>query len=97
MWVFPSSATVANSICDAPLYCASLKMLVYLLIALLLYPKFSFGQKEVNLNQGTLRGEFKYVAGKAINYFLGVPYAQAPVGNLRFRPPQIHPGWQVCL
>ena len=97
MWVFPSSTTVVNSICDAPSYCFSLKMLVYLLIALLLYPKFSLGQEEVVLNQGTLRGEFKYVAGKAIKYFLGVPYAQAPVGKLRFRPPQIHPGWQVSL
>ena len=96
MWVFPSS-TVNSSICDAPSYCFSLKMLVYLLIALLLYPRFTLGQEEVKLNQGTLRGEFKYVAGKAIQYFLGIPYAQAPVGKLRLRPPQIHPGWQVRL
>ena len=72
-------------------------MLVYQLIALLLYPKFTFAQKEVNLNQGILKGEFKYVAGKEITYFLGVPYAQAPIGKLRFKRPQNHPGWQVSF
>ena len=68
-------------------------MLVYQLLPLLLYPQFTY-TLEVNLNQGILQGEFKYVAGKLVNYFLGIPYAQAPVGNLRFRPPQPHPGWQ---
>jgi len=71
----------------------SLNMLVYQLIALLLYPKFTFSLA-VNLNQGVLQGEFKYVAGKQVHYFLGIPYAQPPIGNLRFRPPQLHPGWQ---
>ena len=42
-----------------------------------------------------LKGELKYVAGKAVYYFLGIPYAQAPMADLRFEPPQKHPGWQV--
>ena len=42
-----------------------------------------------------VKGELKYVAGKAVYYFLGIPYAQAPMGDLRFEPPQTHPGWQV--
>ena len=29
--------------------------------------------------------------------FKGVPYAQPPTGNLRFRPPRRHPGWEGVL
>ena len=79
------------------------KMLVYILIELLLYTLNSkcFGQTldsdEVVINQGIIKGELKYVAGKAIYYFLGIPFAKAPMGDLRFKPPTTHPGWQVSL
>ena len=46
-------------------------------------------------SQHFIKGELKYVAGKAVYYFLGIPYAQAPMTDLRFEPPQKHPGWQV--
>ncbi|XP_053615032.2 juvenile hormone esterase [Plodia interpunctella] len=29
--------------------------------------------------------------------FMGIPYAEPPVGNLRFMPPQPHPGWSDVL
>ncbi|MDJ0345846.1 carboxylesterase family protein [Streptomyces sp. H10-C2] len=35
--------------------------------------------------QGAVEGE--------VAVFRGVPYAQPPVGDLRWRPPQPHPGW----
>ena len=37
------------------------------------------------------------MAGRPLFSFLGIPYAEAPVGDLRFQPPKKHPGWQVSL
>ena len=38
-------------------------------------------------------GELQGVTENGITRYLGVPYAAAPVGNLRFALPQPHPGW----
>ncbi|KAK6499462.1 hypothetical protein TWF506_004091 [Arthrobotrys conoides] len=40
----------------------------------------------VTLRNGTVSG--RYSPEYAQDFFLGIPYAQPPVGNLRFRPPQ---------
>ena len=68
-------------------------MLAYIILVLLLHHNVS--SIEIKLNQGIVQGEFQYVAGKAVNFFLGIPYAQAPIGNLRFRPPNPHPGMKL--
>src|SRR5262252_4063783 len=39
--------------------------------------------------RGTTMGEMQV--------FRGIPYAAAPTGDLRWRPPQAHPGWQGVL
>ena len=73
-------------------------MLVYLLITLLLYSikaQIIIENKEIYLTQGIVRGEVKYVAGKSVNIFLGIPYAEPPIDSLRFRAPLKHSGWQV--
>jgi para-nitrobenzyl esterase len=44
---------------------------------------------DVSLPQGTLRG----VDDDGVTAFRGIPYAASPVGELRFRPPGLHPGW----
>ncbi|XP_030748801.1 liver carboxylesterase 4-like isoform X1 [Sitophilus oryzae] len=62
--------------------------------------KIGFGQLwqdrkiVVSVKQGLIEGKTEYTESrKIVNSFLGVPYAAPPVGNLRFSPPQRHPGW----
>ena len=49
----------------------------------------------VDLVQGTLRGSSRILDGRRVYYFLGVPYAEPPLNNRRFRPSSPHNGWQV--
>ncbi len=41
----------------------------------------------------TTRGAIRGIEGDGMRRFLGIPYAAAPSGALRWRPPQPHPGW----
>ncbi|MFI6662585.1 carboxylesterase/lipase family protein [Streptomyces sp. NPDC050523] len=43
----------------------------------------------VDTDRGKVKG---IVEGEAVS-FRGIPYAASPVGELRFAPPQPHPGW----
>jgi len=45
---------------------------------------------ELIINQGSLQG---YEEADA-NYYLGIPYAKAPVNDLRWKPPLNHDGWE---
>ncbi len=49
----------------------------------------------VTIKQGVLRGGSKLLNGHRIFTFLGVPYAEPPVGSRRLRPTAPHPGWTV--
>jgi len=49
----------------------------------------------VHLNTGSVRGgSQKSIFGLNLEYFLGIPYATAPVGDLRFSPPQPAQSWE---
>lgn len=46
----------------------------------------------VTIPQGTLQGkEMSLIRTQRIHAYLGIPYAQPPLGTLRFAPPQIDP------
>ena len=47
----------------------------------------------VNTDNGPVRG----VMTPATVNFLGIPYAAAPVGDLRWKPPQPHARWRTPL
>src|SRR5262245_17642507 len=48
------------------------------------------GSPIVATDKGPVRG----VATGEMQAFLGIPYAAAPIGDLRWRPPQEHPAWR---
>lgn len=51
------------------------------------------GQIEVATKLGVVRGSQRVEGGKLINVFLGVPYAQPPIGDLRFTRPRPLTAW----
>ena len=55
-------------------------MLLYQLIG------FSFSdQIVIRTNYGAVSGSLKYVLGRNVYQFLGIPYAKPPIGDLRFQ------------
>ena len=50
--------------------------------------------RKVRTKEGLVLGwNEKSAAGEKYVAFRGIPYARPPVGELRFQPPQRHPGW----
>jgi para-nitrobenzyl esterase len=52
----------------------------------------SLPEPRVTIDSGTLSGTH-FGADPAAAAFLGIPFAAAPTGNLRWRPPQHYPAW----
>ncbi|KAF0772550.1 esterase FE4 isoform X1 [Aphis craccivora] len=59
----------------------------------------SVGKMEVVIKQGVLKGlrNKTLLSNKPYVSFLGIPYAKAPVNDLRFKAPVKHPGWSGVL
>ncbi|XP_011184528.2 cocaine esterase [Zeugodacus cucurbitae] len=70
------------------------------IVLLLLLLLTTNGQRiNILLDQGSITGLkiFPDTSRTAVYAFLGVPYAQPPVGDLRFAPPLAHKGWNRTL
>ncbi|XP_013393137.1 carboxylesterase 1D [Lingula anatina] len=50
-------------------------------------------QPQVTTKNGVIQGLVKTVAGHSVNQFLGIPFAEPPVGALRFMKPQPPSNW----
>lgn len=50
--------------------------------------------EKITVTGGEIRGEY---VSETVAVFKGIPYAAPPVGELRFREPQPHPGWSGTL
>jgi para-nitrobenzyl esterase len=59
-------------------------------LVLLVFVVFANAQLDV---LQTIYGPVKGVVANGIRYFKGVPFAAAPIGKLRFRPPQPPAKW----
>lgn len=55
------------------------------------------GEVEVQLKLGTIRGRSETILDKTVHSFLGVPFAEKPLGENRFRPPRVKRGWNGTL
>nr|AHJ81329.1 carboxylesterase [Locusta migratoria] len=71
----------------------SVSLVSLLLLHLIVYAQAQ--QVEVTVQQGTLRGVVEQSAyNTSYTAFRGIPYAQPPVGELRFADPQPADGWE---
>ncbi|CBY12473.1 unnamed protein product [Oikopleura dioica] len=50
---------------------------------------------ETRINDGLIVGNRDYYQGKSVDEYLGIPFAQPPVENLRFKSPQKPDPWTV--
>nr|QQY02555.1 cholinesterase [Cryptocotyle lingua] len=51
----------------------------------------------VRTNYGPVSGKQKYILGKKVYEFRGIPYAQPPIGDLRFKYPKKPKPWKNIL
>ncbi|XP_013408916.1 acetylcholinesterase isoform X2 [Lingula anatina] len=69
--------------------------LLFLLFSL--SPSITSGNRLIRTEKGTLRGTETVVNGKTIDMYLGIPFAEPPVGDLRFKHPTPNKPWTGIL
>jgi carboxylesterase type B len=69
------------------------KVLIVLLLMSLIIPVIIANNKlpRAHTKQGIYIGRQTTINGTNVNYWYGIPYAQQPIGNLRWMPPQVLP------
>ncbi|GMR36697.1 hypothetical protein PMAYCL1PPCAC_06892 [Pristionchus mayeri] len=55
------------------------------------------GEVDVQLKLGTIRGRSEPFLGHTVHSFLGVPFAEKPLGKDRFRPPRVKKPWNETM
>lgn len=68
--------------------------LFFLLLAFLIYYLFSYEPNEsdksvyITIKWGTIKGAYKEINGRKVAKFIGIPYAEPPINELRFAKPR---------
>ena len=70
-----------------------LKLVLLSLLVLAISPGAAIAAHMIATGQGFIQG----VETPSLEMFLGVPYAAAPVGDLRWKPPAPHSNWSGVL
>lgn len=65
-----------------------MKILIIVHIFVQFFPPSLCDQIIIQTNYGPVLGTQHYVDNKKVYEFLGIPYAQPPIGNLRFQNPK---------
>lgn len=47
--------------------------------------------------EGRVLGRVVYTLGRAVEEYRGIPFAEPPIGHLRFRPPRPKTAWEGTL
>ncbi|KAH7933830.1 hypothetical protein HPB49_017879 [Dermacentor silvarum] len=72
-------------------------MLALLVLATLLSAMAEDMHVERQTTEGRVRGKIVRSLGKSVEEYRGIPFAEPPVGKLRFRPPQPKAPWEGTL
>ncbi|KAK5643629.1 hypothetical protein RI129_007474 [Pyrocoelia pectoralis] len=74
------------------------KCVLYFYIIIATFYAVSSNELIVNTAYGKIRGVSETAAtGKQVNVWYGIPYAEKPIGNLRFRPSSLVKPWKNTL
>ncbi|CAJ0587252.1 unnamed protein product, partial [Mesorhabditis spiculigera] len=69
--------------------------MIQILIFLLLCPIATAKWPTANTEYGSIRGEYAEASGQQAEIYISVPYARAPIGELRFEPPKEPENWET--